>query len=296
VAGVGIAGRLQRGDHVCAFVDDVHDGLDLMAQTVVAGLDAGEKVMVFTAALLPVAVRAGLHARGVTVPQDRQVQVLPAREAYLPSGRFEPPRMLDSLAGRIDQATADGFAGLRLVGDMTWALDRPAGVEQLAGYEAHVNQLYLDGRALGICLYDRRAFRADLLRQVAEAHPTMTSPGAEADWAPLLRIRRTADPYGLRLTGDADLSNRRALAAALDQQPDPATPILIDVTELRFADAGTAGLLGRLALQAPAGVHLTGARAVVETVLDRVGVGQLSKVRLTGAIGGAGSSETEVVA
>jgi anti-anti-sigma regulatory factor len=153
---------------------------------------------------------------------------------------------------------------------------------------------------LGICLYDRRAFRADLLRQVAEAHPAMTGPGAEADWAPLLRIRRTVDPYGLRLTGEADLSNRRALAAALDavldQQPDRATPILIDVAELRFADADTAGLLGRLALQAPAGIHLTGARPAVETVLDRVGVAQLSKVRLTRATGGAGSSETEMVA
>jgi hypothetical protein len=270
-----------------------------MAQTVVAGLDAGQKVMVFTSALLPVAVLAGVQARGVTVPQDGRVQVLSAREAYPPTGRFEPTRILDALVGHIEQAAADGFAGVRLVGDMTWALDGPAGVEQLAAYEAHVNQLYVDGRALGICLYDRRAFRAGLLRQVAEAHPAMSSPAAGADWAPLLRIRRTVDPYGLRLTGEADLSNRRALAwaldAVLDQQPDPATPILIDVAGLRYADADTAGLLGRLALRAPAGVHLTGARTAVETVLHRVGVLQLSKVRLTRVTGG-GSSETEMVA
>ena len=107
------------------------------------------------------------------------MQVLPAREAYLPAGRFEPARMLDALAGHIDQAGRDGYRGLRLVGDMTWALAEPAGVDQLAGYEAHVNQLYMDGRALGVCLYDRRAFPRDLLRQVTCAHPASTTSDAE---------------------------------------------------------------------------------------------------------------------
>ena len=87
--------------------------------------------------------------------------------------------MLDSLAGHIEQAATDGFAGLRLVGDMTWALGKPAGVEHLAAYEAQVNQLYMDGRALGVCLYDRHAFGSDLLQQVAYAHPAIAHTGAD---------------------------------------------------------------------------------------------------------------------
>ena len=108
------------------------------------------------------------------------------------------------------------------------------------------------------------------------------------------------DPYGLRLIGDADLSNRQALVAALDavldQQPDPAAPILVDVAGLRFADASTAALLGRVALRAPAGVHLAGPQTAIERVLDRLGVTQLSKIRLTRAIGDAGRVRTEMVA
>lgn len=303
MAATGAVGGLELGDHVCALVDGIDDGLDLMAATVAAGLDAGDRVMVFTAALLPVAVLAGLEARGVAVApagREGQVRVLSAQEAYLPMGRFEPPRMLDSLAGHIEQAAADGFAGLRLVGDMTWALGEPAGVEHLAGYETQVNQLYLDGRALGVCLYDRRAFGGDRLRRLAYAHPAMTSGGPDAGPVPLLRLRRTVEPYGLRLVGEADFSNRRVLAAALDavadQRPEAVTPIVVDLAGLRFLDAGSAALLGRLAQRAPAGVHLVAPPRAVERVLDQLGVLQLSKTRLTRAAGNSDSPGTEKVA
>ncbi len=283
------------------FVDDIDDRLDLMAQTVAAGLDAGDRVMVFTASLLPLAVLAGLEARGLAVApaeQSGQMAVLSAREAYLPTGRFEPPRMLDAVAGHIEQAAKDGFAGLRLVGDMTWALDEPAGAEQLAGYEAQINQLYMDGRALGVCLYDRRSFSGELLRQVASAHPAMTN--ANAGQVPLLRIRRTTDPYGLRLVGEADFSNRHALNAALDavvnQQTDPFHPIVIDVAGLRFLDAGTAAMLGRTALKAASGVHLIAPPRAAERVLDQLGILQLFPMRLTRAASTIDSPGTEKAA
>jgi hypothetical protein len=56
-----------------------------------------------------------------------------------------------------------------------------------------------------------------------------------------LRILRTSDPYGLRLVGESDFSNRQclddAVRAVLTEQPDPSCPIRIDVEELRYADA-----------------------------------------------------------
>ena len=303
----GIDERLQLGDHVCALIEGIDDGLDVMAQTVTAGLAGGDMVMVFTESLPPVAVLAGLEERGVAMtPAQRsgQVRVLPAREAYLPTGRFEPFRVLDSMAGHIEQATTAGFSGLRMIGDMTWALGAPPGVEQLARYEAHSNELYMQGRALGICLYDQSAFGSELLRDVACAHPTTTSPSDDTDGAPLLRIRRTLNPYGLRLTGEADLTNRQALAAALDalvdQRPDNLTPVVIDVEGLRFADAGAAVLLGGLALKAPGGVCVTAAQGTVETVFDRLGVTRLSQMHLstpTGTVSGdAEGVGTEMVA
>ncbi len=299
-----MAGQLELGDHICSFVDGVGDVLDVMAQTLAAGLDAGDKVMMFTGSLLPpTAVQTGIDELPIVTSAARrsgQVEVLSAREAYLPAGRFEPDRLLETLMGHIDQTIRDGYRGLRLVGDMTWALAEPPGVDQLAGYEAQVNQLYLDGQALGVCLYDRRAFPRELLRQVTCAHPASIAGHVKTGWAPLLRISRTTDPYGLRLIGEADLSNRQAIAATLeavlDQQPDPAAPILIDVAGLRFADAAATAMLGQLAQRAPNGVHLAGAQPAISTVLDRLGVAQLPKMRLVHATGGTGTASTEMAA
>jgi anti-anti-sigma regulatory factor len=131
---------------------------------------------------------------------------------------------------------------------------------------------------------------------VACAQPATAVAGSETGWAPVLRIRRTTDPYGLRLIGEADLSNRRALGATLDnvldQQPDPAVPIHLDVSGLRFADAGAAALLGRLASRAPMGMRVTGVQPALEMVFDRLGVAQIPTLRLIRV----GDGRTEVVA
>ena len=44
-----------------------------------------------------------------------------------------------------------------MIADMDWVLDGPPGVEDLAGYEAEANRLFLTGQALGVCMYSRRA-------------------------------------------------------------------------------------------------------------------------------------------
>jgi anti-anti-sigma regulatory factor len=294
-----MAEQLQLGDHICAFVTDANDGLDVIAQTVAAGLDAGDRVMVFAESLLPGAVLAGLERRGIAASvaqQAGQVQVLPAREAYLPNGRFEASRMLENLAEHIDQADRDGYRGLRVVGDMAWALAEPAGLEELCGYEARVNSLFMDGRALAVCLYDQRALSRRVLQQVTCAHPGSASSGVETGWAPLLRIRRTMDPYGLQLVGEADLSNRHAVVAALDavleEQPDPTVPIVVDLAALRFADAAVVALLGRAATRAPTGMHLNEPQTAVAIILEHIGFSELSGLRLTRSTGDAGRPRT----
>ena len=296
------ATQLQFGDHVCVVVDDAEESLDVTAQVVAAGLAAGDKVMVFTE-VAPSTVVGGLLERGVPVAsQERtgQLRVVPARDSYLPTGRFEPAQMIDALVRHVDHASREGYPGLRLVGDMSWVQADPSAIGLLASYESQVSRLYLDGPALGVCLYDRHAFGADLLQQVACNHPATIVTDDRTDWTALLRIRRVHRPYGLRLTGEADFSNRQAVAEALglvvDQLPDPAVPIVVDMAGVRFLDAGTAALLGTLAVRAPAGVHFTGCRGVVATVFDCLGLIDQPQLLLSRAGDSSDSVGREVTA
>ena len=64
---------------------------------------------------------------------------------------------------------------------------------------------------------------------------------------PLLRAVRTTDPIGLRLEGEADLSNRHALEAVTNHLIEDAPGTLtIDVTALRFADLAAVRIMLRM--------------------------------------------------
>ncbi len=278
--------RLRLGDHVCWTVDD--NRLAATAQLAGAGIEAGHRIVYLTESLQPPALLAGLESLGVPAERAQrsgQLKVLPAERAYLTGGSFDPDRTLATLGEQIEDADAAGYAGLRLITDMSWVLRDPGGVDRLTWYEAQTNRLFMDGRALGVCLYDRRSFPTELLRQVAGAHPATTPVRVDPEWMPLLRATRTSDRYGLRLFGEADLSNRQALAAMLDaviaEQPQGAQPMLVDVSGLRFADAATAALLVRAARSAPAGLHLSGCRGEVALMVDRLGLSAVPGLRIT---------------
>lgn len=302
----GMVERMELGDHVCGFVDDPDDWFDVTARTVAAGLGAGQRVMLFVDRLTPEELVAGMEVRGMAAElavRAGDLQIFPGREAYLPAGRFEPRRLLDSLIDHIERTAAAGYPALRLLGDMDWVLDEPDGIEQLPWYETEISRLYTYVPALGICLYDRHGLEKGMERSVAGVHPAVAYDAAGTQWPPQLRIRRTAEPYGLRLHGEVDLSNRSALVAVLDavleEQPPRDGPIVVDVTGLRFADAATGAELARLASRAPTGVLVTGAHGVVGAVFDRLDLAQLPGMRITGEAGGARGLDgagTEIVA
>jgi anti-anti-sigma regulatory factor len=215
--------------------------------------------------------------------------ILPARDVYLTAGRFDPDRVLRLTRDLVAAAVRDGYAGLRAVGDMSWVLAGPPGVERLVWYETEINRTFLDGLAVAVCLYDRRRFDPGLLRALAAAHPCTNPARVDDGWRPPLRMRR--GPAGLRLHGAADATNRHALAAALDTVVDGAGnadgPIRVDVSELTFVDAAGACLLARAAAAAPAGLTLVGCSGPIRRALSLVGARGTPGLTLTSAATGA---------
>jgi anti-anti-sigma regulatory factor len=119
--------------------------------------------------------------------------------------------------------------------------------------------VFTAGFVIGVRLYDKRLFETSRLRHLASAHPGLLSAGAGP--VPLLHAARTAGPPGLRLSGESDLSNRRALQAVVQHLVEDATaagvPVTIDVSDLRFADGHTARILIGAA-KAAGGMRLIG--------------------------------------
>jgi anti-anti-sigma regulatory factor len=268
---------LEPGDHVCWTFDDDERRLAAAARFVSAGIRARHKIVYVTDSLRPVALLAGLESLGVPVAQvqgDGRLQVVASEQIYRTGGRFDPDAVIDTWRQEIAVARREGRPGLRIITDMAWALRAGTSVPRLARYEARLNRVLAEGYAMALCQYDRRLFDAAELRLVAAAHPGTAGFGTGSGWVPLLRIVRTTDPPGLRLSGEVDATNRHALAAVLaglfDDVADTDTRITIDMNELRFADTAAVHLLLRAAHASPAGLSLVGCRGPLVRLVDLV--------------------------
>ncbi|WP_412543741.1 MEDS domain-containing protein [Longispora sp. K20-0274] len=266
--------RLRLADHVCWTFDDDDRCAAAVARYVGAGTRDGHRV-IYSAPEVPRAdVAARLIAHGVHVAAlvaTGQLQIVTVPDTYLTGGEFRPAAVLEGWNRRLDDARAAGYRGVRLVADRSWLAGSVAGAHRIAWYEARANRVFADGYAMGLCLYDRRLFGPSALRAISSAHPA-TYRADDGPWSPLLRMVRTAEPPGLRLAGELDLSNRRAVAALLNALfEEPAgEPLFVDLSGLSFADAPTATLFVRAARASPAGLVLWGCPAPLAQMIAMV--------------------------
>ena len=268
--------RLRPGDHVSWTVEDDDDYGRLCTEYVRDAVAQHERVFLVTAGTTPSALLATLTDAGVDAEglvRNGQLQVRPWEEVYLVDGRFQPELMIARCSETLARAHDDGFAGLRMLGDMSWAAAAPPGVDGLERYEAQVNRVFLADDVRGVCVYDRRVFDGPRLAALQTVHPGAAEPGVDEDWRPLLRIRRLDGTRGLRLDGEADVSNHEAVLIALDSLAGPASggglPTL-DLTDLRFMDIATAHQVV-LAAGTLGGLRVVGASPQLTRLLGLVG-------------------------
>jgi anti-anti-sigma factor len=259
VSGLPLLDQVTLGDHVCWTVDDDAIRMEAIAGFVRAGLRHRERVIY--SGDDPPGVVASLRRQGIDIGAAMErgdFAAGTAESSYLSGGVFDPKATIRLWHGEIARARAAGFRGIRVLGDMTWASRGFPGAEHLPWYEAHVNMVFCEGYVAGVCAYDRRRFDPLQLRRLLWAHPGSAGSEIPFDPSSSLRVRRIYDPWGLCLTGEADLSNRDALHAVVEHLFDDATDVTIDVSGLRFADIAAARVLVDAAASGAGRLRLTG--------------------------------------
>lgn len=167
-------GDLGPGDHLCCLYETEEEHRAVLTPFLRQGLERGEKVLYIVDARTAEAVIGYLRDEGLDAESylDRgQLTILTADEAYLKQGVFDPDGMIALLRTETEQALAEGYAALRVTGEMSWALRGLPGSERLIEYEAKLNEFLPGSKCLAICQYDRRAFDPELLLDVLSTHP-----------------------------------------------------------------------------------------------------------------------------
>ncbi|GIE84430.1 MEDS domain-containing protein [Actinoplanes regularis] len=258
------------GDHACLVFDDEPVWARGVAAFIRAGLRQYHRILYCGpgAGRLP-GVLAGQGLDITAALDSGQLSVAGAEAAYLSDGVFDPEASLAAWQGEVETARAAGYRGMRGIGDMSWAL-RHTGIDQLSWYEARVNRICVDGYTTGVCLYDRRLFSEPDLCRVTRSHPATITRYTDPSRVPLLHAVRTGK-LGLRLAGEADLSNRQALRAMVEHLvEDTATdraPVTLDLSDLRFADSAAARILLASAADGKHRLRVVGASRSVRRLL-----------------------------
>lgn len=161
------------------------------------GLAAGERVLWIVDAPTVRETRSYLRHAGAAIrdaEQRGQLIFLTCDQTYLREGAFDPHRMVALLRQETQRALDDGFTGLRVTGEMTWAQVGPPGSERLIEFEELLTAFFPGTACTGLCQYDARRFPPETLRDVRRTHPIVISlthadpgrPEAEPRWEKLM--------------------------------------------------------------------------------------------------------------
>ncbi len=226
---------LTAGDHACLTFGEPEDLFDLTAAFVRDGLACGLKV-VWVSDSAPQRATTELARRGIAVEAALAAGQLTAAECeggLLSGQEFDAGRAMDWLTSQMAACQREGFPGLRVAVDMSWALRPVTGVEKLPDFEQGVAAALAGTTVSVLCQYDREGFDPVTLATVAATYY------ADA----MLRICRQYAPPGIRLAGEIDYQHAEQLALALTEAIRFEGDIAVNMTALTFIDGTCARMI-----------------------------------------------------
>ncbi|HEY7143853.1 MAG TPA: MEDS domain-containing protein, partial [Streptosporangiaceae bacterium] len=196
---------LTADDHACLTFGEPEELSDLTAAFVRDGLACGLKVL-WVSDSAPHRAAAELARRGIAVESALAAGQLTTAECegrLLSGQEFGAGRAMDWLTSQIAACQREGFPGLRVAVDMSWALRPVTGVEQLPDFEEGVAAALAGSTVSVLCQYDREGFDPVTLATVSAFH-TRSVAAATYYADAVLRICRQYAPPGIRLAGEID--------------------------------------------------------------------------------------------
>lgn len=243
-------GALSPGAHAAFLYSSAAEQADTLKTFVGAALRANHRVVYVGDGQYGEHAFKAYGEGGARAIASGQFLIEHSANTYMAGGRFDANRMLAHYSAALDSALSEGYSGLRVAADMGWAAAGLDGKEQLIAYERTLDRA-LDGRpAVVLCQYDRRLFDEGVLAALAAAHTHSAHPDP-LHQSRQLRIMRTYEPHGVRISGEIDVLNRRAFRDALLHVVSMADGhIVIDLSNVGYLDAGAVGAIVKAAQHA----------------------------------------------
>jgi hypothetical protein len=242
--------RLRPGDHAFFAYSDDETCWDILSVFTEQGFARNEKVGL----LVDVAHAPGWVAErvaGGAAPARRALRdgrLVVSNAPRFARGGFDAARLVEGARRRLDTVLAEGYTGLRSASEMSLALAPIDNLGQAVEYEIALHaSLFSAGqtsRYTALCYWDERLFGGtDAMKEARSVHPVILLDRLGA-------LHASVSGNRVSLTGESDLASRAEFDAALRSLAGlPGPSLVLDVTDLSFFDAHSAGAVVRLAAE-----------------------------------------------
>lgn len=170
-------GGLGLGDHVAFFFKNNAERFAFVTPYVLKGLQNNERCVYVAHENTVEDIRSHFKAVGVDLDgPSGALSIVTAHDTYLRDGIFEPNQMIDNFDREVRLALARGFSGLRVTGEMSWALDLPSAFGSLCEYEDRLSRRWPTELA-GLCQYNEPLFPIEVVAKMPGWHCTVVRDG-----------------------------------------------------------------------------------------------------------------------
>jgi anti-anti-sigma regulatory factor len=255
--------------------------LDLTAAFVRDGLAGGFRVVVLSDSPQLATAKLGWREIAAEAAVAAGQMVMAASQDGLvgPQG-FSAEQAMDWLRDQLADSRRQGYAGIRVALDMSWALRPMTGIQELPVLEEEIAAAVSGAGMSVLCGYDRERFDPVTLALIAPFHSHAVAAATYYD-DPVLRICRQYVPPGIRLAGEMDFLASEALALGEAIRIDG--DITINMANLSFIDASSIRMIMEAAASLdPSRTVVLRCRPAIKARFAQLGADRLPKVSLVG--------------
>ena len=266
-------GTLDPGTHLCS-LEPSRLQLDRVAATFVDhGLAAGDQLVYVASDEQADALLSALpeHVHAGEALASGQLRITSFAETYGTRRPDDLGAIADGFRAAAAQSRKDGFAHLRVAARMDALSGLLGSDEEVVAWERMSTHLQRELQVSSVCLYD-----STLLDPLQEARIAREHHGRapEVDVPPIGTFLAVDEPWGLRVSGEVDVSNRDLLHRTVLSRAAVTPRLRIDLRGVTFADAGTLARLHAVAAGLPESGWLALDRVppAVPRILDATGI------------------------
>jgi anti-anti-sigma factor len=279
--------HVRLGDHLCLPFATDDEQREVLTAYIKDGLDRGERVLYLADQTKPEAIGSWLSLRGVnpaSAMERGQLQIRDVTSEPFVADRLDPDIFITLIRYEVREARQAGYQGLRLTGEMSWALRQASRLNgtRLREFESSVAIAFDTAELVAVCQYDVRLFDPVDVDGLVACHPKVVQIDPLHDDR-RLRIVPTFRPRGLRVSGVIDDTTSAALAEALERAVRwPDRDIMLDLGGLQFIDvAGVRAIVrAAAALEYPRRLQVVRLAPTLRKVIGIIGWDQTPGLQL----------------